>query len=138
MVVNDIPDVQSCSSPNISSNDLFISNDSYQEEVVFPDDEKEGAYGYCVSYDRIPHGTWLKLDWLEKDQIEETHKMCLSTRDNEKYRLWVTPRILLGLQRYRELLNEDRFQGKNIFFKYYGKKTLARDILVHDFRLIIH
>ena len=126
------------SSPNISSNDLVISNDSYHEADIFPDDEKEGTYGYCVSYCLIPHGTWLKLDWLEKDPVEKGYKMCLSTRDNEKYRLWVTPRILLGLQRYHELLDQDRFRGKNIFFKYYGKKTISRDIPIHDFRLIIH
>ena len=118
-----------------SCNDLFISD---QDAVAFPDDEREGTYGYCVSYCLIPHGTWLKLDWLEEDPVEKRYKMCLSTRDNEKYPVWVAPRILLGLQRYRELLERESFWGKNIFFKYYGKKTIKHDIQIHDFRLIIN
>ena len=108
------------------------------ESIVFPDDKKEGFNGYCDSYDQLPHGTWLKVDWLERDQVYENYKMGLFARNNEYYQLWVSPRILRGLQRFRELLEKDEFQGKNIFFKYYGKKIVQCRVPYHDFRLIIH
>ena len=111
-------------------------------EDGFPDDGNEGTYGYCLSYDRLPFGTWLKLDWMEKDQLEggtgDTHyKMGLSTRSGKIYQLWVSPRILVGLRQYRKLLEKERFQGKNIYFKYYGKKSEG-SMAFHDFRLIIY
>ena len=68
-------DMAQPSSPNISSINLFISNDSDHKAVAFPDDEKEGAYCYCVSYCLIPHGTWLKLDWFEEDPMEKGYNL---------------------------------------------------------------
>ena len=127
----------------VSNSDSWQWSSSYNpvkitESVVFPDDKKEGSNEYCDSYDQLPHGTWLKVDWFERDQVYENYKMGLFARNNEYYQLWVSPRILRGLQRYRELLEKDEFQGKNIFFKYYGKKILGCKVPYHDFCLIIN
>ena len=115
-----------------------MAEDWVMAESVFPDDTNEGTYGYCTSYDRLPKSTWLKVNWMEKDQFDPTiHKMELSTRGKKLYQVWISPRILTGLKRYWGLLEEERFLGKNIYFKYYGKKPVDF-VLMHDFRLIIH
>ena len=108
-------------------------------EDGFPDDKKEGTYGYCYSYDRLPRSTWMKVNWMEKDQLEAAggYKMELSTRGKKSYQVWVSPRILTGLRQYWKLLEEERFAGKSIYFKYYGKKSDG-GLTLHEFRLIIH
>ena len=129
--ISDISDIKP------SFDDQMSTTELHQESVMFPDDEKKGSFGYCISYDQLPRGTWLKLDWLEKD--EEQYMMGLHSRDNEHYQLWVYPRILRGLQKYRELLNgEESFKNKNIFFKYFGKKSEGSKPSFHDYQLIIH
>ena len=92
----------------------------------------EGTYGNCFAYDQIPHGTWLKLEWLQMDQHYGHYLMRLTARSNENYQLWVEPTMLPELQRYCKLMREERFQDKNIFFKYNGKNTDS----FHNFRLI--
>ena len=105
----------------------------------FPDDSLDGAFGYCTSFERIPVKTWLKLGSMEPDQVTgKNYKLTLLTRDGKRYQVWASPRILGAVQRYQKLLEEERFHGKTIFFKYYQKIWLGKTYSVHDFRLIIH
>ena len=111
----------------------------------YPTDSEQGYSGYCYSYNRIPHDSWLRVDGLAPDQTFngvdrqlQPYILSLMARGGSLFQVYASPRILSAVRHYQELNNQPEYLEKSIFFKYRGK-TVGRlpGYTYHCFQLIL-
>ena len=112
----------------------------------YPTDSEQGYSGYCYSYNRIPHDSWLRVDGLASDQTFngvdrqlQPYILSLMARGGSLFQVYASPRILSAVRHYQELNNQPEYLEKSIFFKYRGK-TVGRipGFTYHSFQLILY
>ena len=112
----------------------------------YPTDAEQGYSGYCYSYSRIPHDSWLRVDGLAPDQTFngvdrqlQPYILSLVACCGCLFQIYASPRILSAVRHNQELNNQSEYFNKSIFFKYRGK-TVERTpgFTYHSFQLILY